>query len=147
MANYYTHFSFQFPTTPEEYDNFLEVISIDFEDPEPPTLPRFLSDRFADVNQLKQVLFDDAYPDFGISYEQPTTETLGIYDYGGCPDLEAIAKLVQLCCPSNLPLGFEWSNTCDKQRPDGFGGGWIAIFPDRIESENTATGLAVALNQ
>jgi len=62
---------------------------------------------------------------------------------------EPVAHLIQRCCQATLatePIGFEWSVTCSKMRIGEFGGGWCAIFPDRIEFETTAEVLSQALS-
>lgn len=63
-------------------------------------------------------------------------------------DPEAVAKLIQRCCPTTLtagPIGFEWCMSCSRQRIGEFGGGWCAIFTDRIEIETTGEALSIAL--
>lgn len=64
-------------------------------------------------------------------------------------DPEALAKLIQRCCSATLltgPIGFEWSVTCSRMRAGEFGGGWCAIFHDRIEIETTGEALAASLS-
>ena len=59
-----------------------------------------------------------------------------------------IAALIHRCCPVTLadgPIGFEWAETCSRPRVDEFGGGWCAIFADRIDIESTGDALARAL--
>ncbi len=61
---------------------------------------------------------------------------------------EAVARVIQRCCPATLreaPIGFEWSVTASRMRVGEFGGGWCAIFPDRIEIMSTGDALADAL--
>ncbi|MDF0543995.1 hypothetical protein PX699_16710 [Sphingobium sp. H39-3-25] len=61
---------------------------------------------------------------------------------------EPIANLIQGCCQASLkeaPIGFEWTETCSRPRPGEFGGGWCAIFPDRVEFETTREALTAAL--
>ena len=99
-------------------------------------------------------IFDDAnFPDFGAdirvanSIEDPKTCTVTIYstiDFQPWP----IAGVIQRCCQSSLaiaPVGFDWSFTCTKPNLDSFGGGWCAVFPDRIEIEFTREALSKAL--
>ena len=100
-------------------------------------------------------IFDDAnLPDFGADIqvenliEDPKTCSVSIYsdtDFQPWP----IAGLIQRCCQPTLaiaPIGFDWSLTCSKPRIEGFGGGWCAIFPDRIEIESTRQALSKALD-
>src|SRR3546814_14026448 len=59
-------------------------------------------------------------------------------------ELEAIAAVVQRCCAETLakkPIGFEWADSCSRARPDAFGGGWCAIFADRLEFETNGQAL------
>ncbi|CAM5611850.1 hypothetical protein ACFSUK_04500 [Sphingobium scionense] len=100
-------------------------------------------------------IFDDAnFPDFGAeirvenSIEDPKTCTVAIF---GATDFQPwpIAGLIQRCCQLSLtvaPVGFDWSFTCTKPYLDSFGGGWCAVFPDRIEIEFTREALSKALN-
>jgi len=62
----------------------------------------------------------------------------------------AIAEVIRACCPTTLasgPIGFEWASTCSRPRLDEFGGGWCAVFADRIEIENTGRALWRTLRQ
>lgn len=99
-------------------------------------------------------IFDDTnFPDFGAdirvesSTDDPMTCPVTIYstiDFQPWP----IAGLIQRCCQSSLaiaPVGFDWSFTCTKPYLDSFGGGWCAVFPDRIEIEFTREALSKAL--
>lgn len=109
---------------------------------------------------------DDAWSGFLDIFPDPDFPALGA-DFAGesCPgepgrsivsfasmsdfQPEAVAMLVQRCCPHTLglsPIGFEWAVSCSKPRIDEFGGGWCAIFADRIEIEATGTALARALD-
>lgn len=100
-------------------------------------------------------IFDDAnFPDFGAdirienSIEDPKICTVAIF---GTTDFQPwpIAGLIQRCCKSSLaiaPVGFDWSYTCNKPRLDSFGGGWCAVFQDRIEIELTREALSKALD-
>ena len=62
---------------------------------------------------------------------------------------DAIAQLIYPCCKASLalePVGFEWSFNCTKPRIGAFGGGWCAIFSNRIEMESTSEALNAALS-
>lgn len=64
-------------------------------------------------------------------------------------DPGAIAMLIQRCCQQTLrmaPVGFEWAMTCSKPRIGEIGGGWCAVFADRIAFESTGEALSRALN-
>lgn len=45
-----------------------------------------------------------------------------------------------------IGYGFEWAATCSKPRIGEFGGGWCAVFADRIEIETTGEALSQALD-
>lgn len=96
---------------------------------------------------------DPDFPYFGTSFipddvqDDPSRAEVAIF---GDQDFEpeAIAALIQRCCPATLaakPIGFEWADSCSAPRVDSFGGGWCAIFPDRIEFGTTGEALARAL--
>ncbi|MBB6125403.1 hypothetical protein [Sphingobium subterraneum] len=64
-------------------------------------------------------------------------------------DPGAIAMLIQRCCQQTLriaPVGFEWAMTCSKPRIGEIGGGWCAVFADRIAFESTGEALSRALD-
>lgn len=99
-------------------------------------------------------IFDEAnFPDFGAdlrvenSTDDPQICTVSIFsttDFQPWP----IAGLIQRCCRVSLakaPVGFDWSHSCTRPYPDSFGGGWCAIFADRIEIETTKEVLSKAL--
>src|SRR5690606_21864015 len=61
---------------------------------------------------------------------------------------DPIATVIHRCCAESLcrgAIGFEWSESCSKPREGEFGGGWCAIFPDRIEMHSTREALSAAL--
>ena len=63
-------------------------------------------------------------------------------------DPENVAMLIQRCCAETLakaPIGFEWATVCSRPRIGEFGGGWCAVFTDRIELESTSEPLSRAL--
>ncbi|MBB3357037.1 MULTISPECIES: hypothetical protein [unclassified Novosphingobium] len=100
-------------------------------------------------------IFDDAnFPDFGAdirvqnSAEDTQVCTVSIF---GTTDFQPwpIAGLIQRCCPASLaktPVGFDWSYSCTRPYLDSFGGGWCAVFPDRIEIETTKEAVPRALD-
>lgn len=60
----------------------------------------------------------------------------------------ALAELIRGCCRDTLakgPIGFEWAATCSKPRIGEFGGGWCAVFADRIEADATGSAMSRAL--
>lgn len=109
---------------------------------------------------------DDPWSGFRAMFSDPDFPTFGAEISGGnsldSPTLcevfifgetefqpEPIANLIHRCCQTTLkqaPIGFEWAETCSKPRPGEFGGGWCAIFPDRVEIETTHEAVAKALD-
>lgn len=100
-------------------------------------------------NGLLEIFDDPNFPTFGADIEIRGADACLVSIFGDTdfqPD--AIAALVQRCCRQTLseaPIGFEWSYSCSRPRGDGIGGGWCAIFPDRIEYDATSEALARAL--
>ncbi|MBV1686424.1 hypothetical protein KRR38_01730 [Novosphingobium sp. G106] len=98
-------------------------------------------------------LFDDPdYPDFGADLAGGETPDearwQAIISAEVSFDPAAVSRLIQRCCAETLssgPIGFEWSISCSRQRIDEFGGGWCAVFADRIELEGTHEALRAAL--
>ncbi|OAN53645.1 hypothetical protein A7Q26_05575 [Sphingobium sp. TCM1] len=99
-------------------------------------------------------IFDDAaFPEFGAdmrvenSADDPAICTVSISsttDFQPDP----IAALIQRCCAASLAgsaIGFEWSFSCSRPHRDSFGGGWCAIFADRIVHETTRGALSSVL--
>lgn len=80
--------------------------------------------------------------------DEPNTYTASIYsmtDFQPWP----IAGLIQRCCrasPVEAPVGFDWNFTCNKARLGRCGGGWCAIFADRVEIEATREALSKVLD-
>lgn len=61
------------------------------------------------------------------------------------PNLEALALLLQHFLKEQKTtnsIGFEWADTCDKDRPGAFGGGAVFITAENIEWLNTRQWLA-----
>lgn len=102
---------------------------------------------------FRKLFPDPDYPTFGAdleggnSIDQPDISypiLSSTIDFQPVP----IAALIQRCCPASLarkPVGFEWAESCSSPRIGEFGGGWCAIFTDRIEIETTGEALARAL--
>lgn len=96
---------------------------------------------------------DPDFPSFGVEFEggnsleRPEVSTVCFYSTTDFqPD--AVAALIQHCCQETLrqaPIGFEWACSCSKPRIGEFGGGWCAIFADRIEIETTGEALSRAI--
>ena len=145
MADYYTNASFQFDCTMAEAECLNAALALDAE--ENFAIPPILIPFFADRKDAARKIFQDKYEDwFSFGLEDFNYDDGKFWMSATNLNIEAIALLIQTLAPSALPVGFEWSNDCSKHRLDGFGGGWCAIFPDRIEIENTGEALAAALS-
>lgn len=100
-------------------------------------------------NGLLEIFDDPRFPQFGAELRVTGADPCMVSIYGDSdfqPD--AIAALIQRCCPQTLseaPIGFTWSYGSSRPRPEDTGGGWCAIFADRIEFGETAEGLSKAL--
>ena len=114
----------------------------------PPTVPEDPWNGFLDVFP------DPEFPDFGVDFEggnsldRPGISTIGFWSMTDFQP-SALGELIRHCCQDTLrqtPIGFEWAFTCSKARAGEFGGGWCAVFADRVEIESTAEALSQALN-
>lgn len=101
---------------------------------------------------LRAIFCDAGFPDFGAelvggnSLDVPHITIATIYGMH-CFQTEPVAAAIQRCCRETLerrPIGFEWSTNCSRPHGD-FGGGWCAIFKDRIELTTTREALSYAL--
>lgn len=166
MADMFTKASFAFTCTRAELALLVEAFQASEElyfgrgEPEspsaallasfPPTAPGELWSGF------REAFPDPDYPSLGAVVSGDATSH-GAVDTGstsawiyGETDFQpsAVAEVVRRCCAETLaqgPIGFEWAMTCSKPRIGEFGGGWCAIFADRVEIETTAEPLAEAL--
>ena len=102
---------------------------------------------------FRAIFPDPDYPEFGASCRwaqaaaDPARAEVTIFGEQVFQP-EPIAALIQRCCLESLaaaPIGFEWADSCSRPRVDAFGGGWCAIFADRIEFETTGEALSAAL--
>ena len=144
MADTYIQGSFAFRCAAAERDLIQEVIYAtrdlsDEEEPEKPSATLLAvfppTDETDTWSGLRGAFADPAYPIIGADF---TSED----------DPEVIAMLVHRCCKETLQngaIGFQWAVSCSKPRIDEFGGGWCAVFPNRIEIESTHEPLSRAL--
>ena len=121
MANYYTHFAFDLVADAGDAERFNQAI---------------------EEAGIADAATDD-YPLDGIRCRfDIETGTLAIFDSDGAPNLRALAKALQRFLPARLPIGFVYSCSCDKPRPDGFGGGLFAIGAETIVHRDLGELLA-----
>lgn len=113
----------------------------------PPTAPD------APWSGFLAIFSDPDFPTFGVDFEggnsaeRPEVSTVCFYsttDFQPDP----LAALIQHCCQATLrqaPIGFEWACSSSRPRIGEFGGGWCAVFADRIEIETTGEALSRAI--
>jgi hypothetical protein len=99
-------------------------------------------------------IFPDCdFPNFGVEFEggntreQPSTSTAAFFSMSDFQP-EALGELIRHCCQTTLhqaPIGFEFAFSCSRPRRSEFGGGWCAVFADRIEIETTREALSRAM--
>ena len=89
---------------------------------------------------------DDQLDAIGCRFDTETG-TLAIFDSDGTPNLWALAKALQRLLPARLPIGFVYSCSCDKPRPDGFGGGLFAIGAETIVHRDLGELLAEEITE
>ncbi|PZU05744.1 MAG: hypothetical protein DI606_19110 [Sphingobium sp.] len=137
---------------------FLACANLDAEfepdDPSPEFLASFPPTDGGDHWSGLLSLFDEPhFPSLGAelsggnSLEDPAHCTAVI---SGTTDFQpwSVAQIIQRCCRATLalePLGFEWAVTCSRPRPGEFGGGYCAIFADRVVLQSTGESLSQAL--
>lgn len=161
MADNFVQSCFAFECSATEWSLLREafLVSLDLCSALEPGLPstEFMSsfpgvgdDRWAGFRDL----FDNRdYPDFAADLAGGAVEQCvnwrAIISAEVSLDPMAVARLIQRCCRTTLaqnPIGFEWSISCSRQRVGEFGGGWCAVFSDRIEIESTGEALSTALS-
>ena len=162
MADYYTQGSFAFTCSHAEMALIEEAFqaSHDLENgdtpsqPTPEFLAAFPPTSPDDTWSGFVTLFDDPeFPSFGVEFEggntldQPGVSTVSMWSMIDFQPA-ALAALIHRCCQETVrqaPIGFEFGFSCSRARRDGFGGGWCAVFADRIEIETTRQALSLAL--
>jgi len=162
VADTYIQGSFAFRCAAAERDLIQEVIYAtrdlsDEEEPEKPSATLLAvfppTDETDTWSGLRGAFADPAYPIIGADFtseDDPDRPNGCVAIFSSMIDFdpEVIAMLVHRCCKETLQngaIGFQWAVSCSKPRIDEFGGGWCAVFPDRIEIESTHEPLSRAL--
>lgn len=162
MADSYVQGSFAFTCNNLEMALIEEAFQASYDlqdgsDLTPPT-PEFLA-AFPPVTPddcwsgFLAIFLDPDFPNFGVDFEggntldQPQVSTAA---FSSPTDFQpaALGQLIQRCCQTTLhqaPIGFEWAFSCSRARQGEFGGGWCAVFADRIEIETTGEALSRAI--
>ena len=144
MADYFTKLAIQFETTASEAVILSVILNTDWEGTGvsvPQELIELIPEKAKFINSI---FTNEKWPHFGIEYCNYENGEMYIGAYE-CPDVEAIAKAIQISCPNSLRLSavaFEWSHDCTKLRTGAFGGGWCLIEADSHSSEFTSERLA-----
>lgn len=162
MADYYVQASLAFDCSPDEAALILETAraATAMSHGDPPAAPiAALLDAFRPTDPgepwsgLRAAFPDPDWPSAGADidaearHDDPPRWRVWIASMDGF-EPETVAMLIQRCCRAALaqgPIGFTWAATCSKPRVDEFGGGWCAVFPDRIEFETSHQRLSEAL--
>jgi hypothetical protein len=132
MTNYHTNFAFKIAATWHDAERLIEVIrcAADLDNGEQLQLGRDIVDAFREERKRPEDVFMAIVDDRSVGFEclfSEEDQSLIIFDTDGSPNLWALATCLQRLFPKKLPLGFVYSDTCDKSRPDGFGGGYFTI--------------------
>lgn len=161
MADIWIQGSFAFRCTAAECALIEEAANAGYaltngDQPEPPSaalLAAFPPDDRADAwSGFRHAFVDPDFPVIGADFvgqPYPDDPHARIVCFASLADFdpENVAMLIQRCCVETLakePIGFEWAVTCSRPRVGEFGGGWCAIFADRIEIETTGEALSQA---
>lgn len=161
MADTFVQNCFAFRCTAGEWSLIQEafLLSLDLCSGVEPSLPStefmtlFPSDGHDKWAGFRDLFDDRDFPDFGADLAggvEDSTNGLAVISAEVSLDPSAIARLIQRCCAVTLaegPLGFEWSISCSRQRLESFGGGWCAIFSDRVVIETTSGALFASLDE
>lgn len=163
MADNWRQGSFAFRCTANECALIAELINAGYalangDEPDPPSAALCAAFPSDDANApwiaVREAFADPEYPAIGTDFLAetcPADPQARIVYFASMDDFDAyaVALLIQRCCTETLakePVGFEWAAVCSKPRVGEFGGGWCAIFADRIEIEDSYTALSRALS-
>ena len=127
MANYYTHLAFDLAVDARDSERFSRAIE----------QAGVAGAATGDDDQLEGIA----------CRSDEDSGTLAIFDSDGAPNLWALAKALQRLLPARLPIGFVYSCSCDKPRPDGFGGGLFAIGAETIVHRDLGEPLAEEITE
>jgi hypothetical protein len=162
MADYWTHFRFFVPGTPEQ-SAWLSAVHgmarelIAGEDVEDDAGPEIRATSGAagqglvhSAAELARQFAWHGEPGITIICEEPEIEGVWISSADGLGNTEYAATLAQSYLQhiaSNAVIAFTWSLTCSPPRPDGFGGGAAMVTRDRVELFDTRTLIAEATSR
>lgn len=137
MANTTTHLAFNITATREDAERFIKLVeaAVAIEDGQPLLLAPEIEPAFRSVRQPAERILVEILEGMDLGIDCRFDEdhgVLGFWDNDGSPNLWAFAQCLQRLFPDKLPMGFVYSNDCDRHRPSGFGGGLFAIGADDI---------------
>lgn len=135
MANYFTTFSFEISKKDADFplEDIAQLIDA-YREREYDKLPTWYKDKFS-IDDFGEDTFEE-YMNIGYKLED---EYLWIYseEYPNIDSLVSIIYSVMKYYNSNKYVSFEYANTCNKLRLDGFGGGAIFIARSGIKYYST----------
>jgi hypothetical protein len=153
MANDYTHFAFVLDASAADnalLDQHIRAIN-DIEDhDETEPLPAELDILFRTDLKSGRAAIADILDDMSFGFQTDfvkQSDDLTFYADDGSPNLRALAQFLHKLFPSKLPMGFVYSETGDKARPDGFGGGLFVICSDTVVQRSLPEILAEELEE
>ena len=148
MANYYTSCSCAFVVTTVEgqaFERLFDWLDTSIEATVMPAFPPDLKaamgkdENAPDSDCLAALFWDAQHPFLAPHYTVDHTHEAGtlVEIWGDEIEPDSMAKILFHFARSALPLSFEWAVTCSRMRAESFGGGYAAVFPDRIEIKST----------
>ena len=138
MANYYTQFSFDVPTKTVEHADWLTRRIDELREREGEDAPK---------TPLDQEIEDCG---FGVDYQRYGDHGIILFsDESGNVEAVSLFLTEYLTAFSEIPdgIGFEWSGTCSKMRPDAFGGGACLVTRNGERYIDTSSWLSDEINE
>ena len=152
MANYHTHFAFEIAASKADAERFIQIIEAASaaDDDTPHLLAPEIEAAFRSETQDAEEVFAQILGDMGFGIDclfDAKQQKLTLFDSHGNPNLWTLAQCLQRLYPEKLPMGFVYSETCDRSRVNGFGGGFFTIAPDTINNRSLTQILEVELSK
>lgn len=145
MADYFTTFSFEISKKDADFplEDIAQLIDA-YREREYDNLPTWYKDKFS-INDFGEDTVEE-YMNIGYKLED---EYLWIYseEYPNIDSLVSIIYSVMKYYNSNKYVSFEYANTCNKLRLDGFGGGAIFIARSGIKYYSTYDWIREQIKQ
>jgi len=153
VANYYTHFVTGVSVTPEEAKWFEDKLKDAKEYAD--ALSEFGETGSRKVAELAEKLPKDFVEimiesdNLGFSWDGDGSEIYFMDDdgHGNVDHLATFLQWFLVDHPDRKALGFDWSQTCSKQREDGFSGGAIVVTATSMHGMDTKTWVMHELDK